>query len=92
MKAKTRELQSLDGAAKQVKNLINAVAQINAIKCPLSINQIKMLIFGTETYIDFYINKFWGRVILSEPINEDEYIKVRVSRWFEEEKYVVDIL
>ena len=88
MKAK---LLSAEDAAKQVKNLLNAVAKINGIKCPLSVKQIKMIIEGTDKSTKLYVSKFWGKVTFNPTNESDEYIGIRISRWFDEDKFIIGI-
>ena len=91
MKAKTSKLLSKEDAAKQVRNLLNAVAEINGIKCPLSTKQIMMIIDGIDKYQKIYISKFWGKVTFNNEDESDEYITIRISRWFEEDKFIIDL-
>lgn len=87
----SKKLLSLAEAAKQVKYLLSAVSNINGKKCMLSISQIKLLIDGAEKNQKFYISKFGAYITLYEPIQNDEYIGINVSKWFDEDKYIISI-
>ena len=91
MSTRASKLLSVDDAAKQVRNLLNAVAKINGIECPLSVKQIKMIIDGTKESTKLYVSEIWGKVTF-KPTNEDDlYIGIRISRWFDEDKFIIGL-
>ncbi len=91
MKAITKKLLTLHEAAKQIKNLLSAVAKINFVKCPLSISQIERLIDGGEKVQKFYINKDYAGIRFNEPNDKNLYITINII-WYEEDKYAISII
>ena len=92
MKTKTSKLQSAENAAKQVRNLMNAVAQINGIKCPLTTKQIEKIINGIGDYQKIYVSKVWGTISFEEPTEENPSICIRISRWCDEDRFIVGLI
>ncbi len=90
MKTTLQKIITLKEAARQVKNLLSAVARINNVKCPLSISQIILIIDGGEQYQKCYINKYNASITFNKPFDESLYICINIT-WVEEDKYIINI-